>query len=134
MAQGQPHPAGVNGQTSAILRDADGKQAVVHTTLFSDTPTTATIAGTHATLSLPGPFYQPGDLALTSSGGTSLPHTEPRTAHDALHFEAAEVARCITAGHLQTPLRCLDDSVTTLRTMDEIRRLCGITFPEEARW
>ncbi|OAH09977.1 Gfo/Idh/MocA family protein [Streptomyces jeddahensis] len=133
MAQGQPHPAGVNGQTSAILRDADGNQAVVHTTLFSDTPTTATIAGTHATLSLPGPFYQPGDLVLTAfGGGTQLTYTEPRTAHDALHFEAAEVARCITAGHLQTLLRPLADSVTSLRAMDEIRGLCGITFPGEA--
>lgn len=35
------------------------------TTLFSDTPTTATVAGTQATLSLPGPFYQPGEVLLT---------------------------------------------------------------------
>lgn len=129
LASGQPHPAGVNGQTSAILRDADGNQAVVHTTLFSDTPTTATIAGTDATLSLSGPFYQPGDLVLTpAGGGTPLTYTEPQVAHDALYFEAAEVARCVAAGLLQSPLRTLDDSVLTLRTMDEIRRLCGITF------
>jgi predicted dehydrogenase len=129
-AFGQPHPAGVNGQISAILRDASAHQAVVHTTLFSDTPTTATIAGTHATLSLPGPFYQPGDLHLTpSGGGTTLTYAEPRTAHAALHFEAADVARCIAAGRLQSPCRPLDDSVTTLRTMDTMRELCGISFP-----
>ncbi|MEH0572992.1 MULTISPECIES: Gfo/Idh/MocA family oxidoreductase [Streptomyces] len=129
-ALGQPHPAGVAGQTSAILRDAQGNQAVVHTTLFCDTPTTATIAGTRATLSLPGPFYQPGDLVLTpAGGGTPLTSSEPRTAHDALHFEAAEVARCIATGLRETPLRPLRESVFTLRVMDEIRRLCGITFP-----
>lgn len=129
-ASGQPHPVGVNGQTSAILRDAHGNQAVVHTTLFSDTPTNAAIAGTHATLSLPGPFYQPGDLVFSpAGGGTPLTYTEPRTAHEALHFEAAEVARCIAAGSPGTPLRTLEESVVTLRAMDEIRRLCGITFP-----
>jgi hypothetical protein len=32
---------------------------VLDTTLFSNTPTTATVAGTHGTLTLPGPFYQP---------------------------------------------------------------------------
>jgi predicted dehydrogenase len=129
-ASGQPHPAGVNGQTSAILHDPHGNHAVVHTTLFSDTPTTATIAGTRATLSLPGPFYQPGDLVLTpAGGGTPLIRTEPRSAHDGLHFEAAEVARCIAAGLRETPLRPLSESVVTLRAMDEIRRLCGITFP-----
>ncbi|MCW8378935.1 Gfo/Idh/MocA family protein [Streptomyces justiciae] len=129
LALGQPHPAGVNGQTAAVLRDADGNQAVVHTTLFSDTPTSATLAGTRATLTLPGPFYQPGDLTLTpSGGGTTLTYTEPRTAHEALHHEAAEVARCVAAGQLETPLRPLADSLTTLRAMDEIRRVAGIHF------
>ncbi|MFI6013008.1 hypothetical protein ACIBAG_30055 [Streptomyces sp. NPDC051243] len=92
----------------------------------------ATVAGTHGTLSLPGPFYQPGDVVLTLAGsGTRLTYTEPHTAHDALHFEAAEVARCITAGRLQSPLRPLDDSLTTLRAMDEIHRQCAIAFPGE---
>jgi predicted dehydrogenase len=132
LAAGQPHPAGVNGQAAAVLCDARGNQAVLHTTLFANTPTAATIAGTRATLTLPGPFYQPGDLLLASADGSRrLAFTEPRTAHDALHFEAAEVARCIAAGRLESPLRPLADSVTTLEVMDEIRRQLGIVFPDE---
>jgi hypothetical protein len=130
LAAGQPHPAGVNGQAAVILSDPRGNQAVLHTTLFSDTPTTAAIAGTEATLTLPGPFYQPGDLLLTSADGDrQLTFTEPRTAHDALHFEAAEVARRITAGQLESPIRPLADSITTLEVMDEIRRQIGVAFP-----
>lgn len=129
-ASAQPHPAGVNGQTAAVFSGAGGATGVIHTTLFSDTPTTATIAGSRATLSFPTPFYQPGDLCLSrTDGGAPLTFTEPRTAHDALHFEAAETARCIAAGLRETPLRPLADSVTTLRVMDEIRARCGITFP-----
>jgi len=132
LAVGQPHPAGVNGQAAAILSDARGNQAVLHTTLFSNTPTTAAIAGTHATLTLPGPFYQPGDLLLASADGDrQLRFTEPRAAHDALHFEAAEVARCIAAGRLESPIRPLRESITTLQVMDEIRRQLGDTFPGE---
>lgn len=132
LASGQPHPAGVNGQTSAILRGPHGSQAVLHTTLFSDTPTTATIAGTRATLSLPGPFYQPGDLVLTSADGDrQLTFTEPRTAHDALHFEAAEAARRIAEGRLESPIRPLAESILTLEVMDEIRRQLGIRFEGE---
>jgi predicted dehydrogenase len=132
LAAGQPHPAGVNGQAAVILCDPRGNQAVLHTTLFSNTPTTATVAGTEATLVLPGPFYQPGDLLLTSAGGDRrLTFTEPRTAHDALHFEAAEVARCITAGRLESPIRPLADSIATLQVMDEIRRQIGVAFPGE---
>jgi predicted dehydrogenase len=132
LAAGQPHVAGVNGQAAVILSDPHDNQAVLHTTLFSNTPTTATIAGTHGTLTLPGPFYQPGDLLLTSADGNQqLTFTEPRTAHDALHFEAAEVARCISAGRLETPIRPLAESMTTLQVMDEIRRQLGVAFPGE---
>jgi predicted dehydrogenase len=132
LAAGQPHPAGVNGQVAAILSDPEGNQAALHTTLFSNTPTTATIAGTEATLTLPGPFYQPGDLLLTSADGTrQLTFAEPRTAHDALHFEGAEVARCVAAGRLESPIRPLASSIITLQVMDEIRRQLGISFPGE---
>ncbi|WP_261989335.1 hypothetical protein [Streptomyces sp. uw30] len=103
-ASGRAHPAGVNGQIGAVLSTGRGEQAVVHTTLFSDTPTTAVIAGTEVTLRLPGPFYHPGDVVFTPAGGrTPLTYTEPRIAHEGLHFEAAEVARCIKNGHLETP-------------------------------
>ena len=127
-AAGQPHPAGVNGQVAALLRTAGGAQAAVHTTIFSDTPTTATIAGSEATLALAGRFYMPGDMVLTPAGGEPVRHTEAPVAHEALYFEAAEVARRIAAGELQSPLRPLADSVATLRAIDEIRRQAGIVL------
>jgi predicted dehydrogenase len=131
VAAGQPHQAGVNGQVSAILLDGDGNQAVINTTIFSNTPTTGVIAGTAATLSIPGPFYQPGDMTLKSTTGEELTYSEPRIGHVGLHFEAAEVARCIDAGMTQSPLRPLADSIATMRVVDEIRRQLGIVFDEE---
>ncbi|MGY6018886.1 hypothetical protein [Streptomyces spinosirectus] len=69
---------------------------------------------------------------MTVRDGAQLRHTEERTGHDALHFEAAEVARCVAAGRVRTPFRPLDDSVITLRAMDDIRRRCGIVLPTES--
>jgi predicted dehydrogenase len=131
LAAGQGHPAGVNGQVSAVLSDAAGNQAVLNTTIFSTTPTTGVIAGTRATLTIPGPFYQPGDMTLTSAVGEVLTYSEPAIGHDGLYFEAAEVARCVTAGLLESPLRPPSDSIATLRVVDEIRRQLGIVFDEE---
>jgi predicted dehydrogenase len=129
LAAGQPHRAGVNGQASALLSDAAGNQAVLHTTLFSNTPTTATIAGTAATLTIAGPFYQPGGMVLTSADGQrELSYEEPPVAHDALYFEAAEVARCVASGARESPLHPLVDSIRNMNVLDEIRRQCGITF------
>lgn len=70
-------------------------------------------------------------MSLASNLGEVLTYTEPQSAHEWLHFEAAEVARCITAGLLQSPLRPLADSIATLRIVDEIRRQLGIVFNEE---
>jgi predicted dehydrogenase len=132
LAAGQPHPAGVNGQASAILSDDAGNQAVLHTTILSNTPTTGVIAGSQATLTIPGPFYQPGGFTVTPfSGAGPLTYAEPQTTHDALHFEAAEVARCVTEGRTESPLRPLADSIATMRVIDEIRRQLGIVFDEE---
>jgi len=131
LAAGQPHPAGVNGQVAAVLSDAGRNLASLTTTVFSNTPTTAVIAGTAATLTIPGPFYQPGDMTLTSVTGDVLTYTERQVGHEALCFEAAEVARRIAAGELESPLRTLDQSIATMRVIDEIRRQLGIVFNEE---
>ena len=50
-------------QASIVLSHAGGNQSVLHTTLFSDTPCAAVVAGTEASATIPGPFYMPGDFA-----------------------------------------------------------------------
>lgn len=124
-------PSGVNGQVAALLRTASGGVAAVHTTLLSETPTTAVIAGSEATLTIDGPFYQPGGFALTGYDGRALRYDEPRSAHAGLHFEGAEAARRVAAGELGSPLRPVADTIATMRVMDEIRRQVGIVFAEE---
>ena len=65
LAIGQVAPTGVNGQASILLSHAGDAQSVLHTTLFSHTPCEAVIAGSLATLRIPGLFYAPGDFTLT---------------------------------------------------------------------
>jgi predicted dehydrogenase len=127
-ALGSPAPSGVNGQIGAVLRTARGQLGVLHTTLHGNTPTTAAISGSRATLAIDGPFYQPGGFTVTATDGSSLRHDEPAVAHAALHFEAAEVARCIAAGMSESPLRPLADTVATLEVMDAIRHQVGIVY------
>ena len=126
-------PTGVHGQVSAVLRHARGQQSLLSTTLFSNTPTAAVLAGTAATLVLPGPFFGPGDVELVSSDRTRrLHYSEPAVLHDALHHQAAEVATRIAAGEISTPMRPLGDSITMLETLDAIRRQVAVTYPGES--
>jgi predicted dehydrogenase len=133
LASGQPAPSGVNGQASILVTHAGGAQSVLHTTLFSDTPTAAAIAGTEATATIPGPFYQPGDFRVRFWDGTALDHREPAAGHTALHFQAAHLAAAVQDGLPESPLRPLADSLTTIRVIDEVRRQLGVVFAEEAR-
>ena len=116
LATGQPHPAGVNGQVSMILADDGGNQAVLHTTVFGNTPTTGAIAGTDGDADDRRAVLPAGsDDADGRPAGGALTWDEPQIAHEALHFEAVEVARCVADGRFESPLRPLADSITTLR-------------------
>jgi len=117
-------PSGVLGQVGALLAHHGGRQSVLHTTLLSNTPTTAVIAGSDATLVIDGPFYQPGGFTLESTDGSSLRYDEEPIAHQALHFQAAEVARQIAAGETGSPLRPLTASIATLEVLDAIAEAC----------
>ncbi len=131
LARGVRTKGGVNGQTAMII--SRGTQlAALHTTISSNTPTAATIAGTRATITVDGPFYQPGGFTLTASDGHgSLRYDEPRIGHRGLHLQAAEVARRIHAGETGSPLRPLSVSIEVLRVMDEIRRQTGDRYRDE---
>jgi len=130
-ASGQDHTSGVNGQLSALLTDAANRQTLLHTSVIGDTPTTAVIAGSAATLVIHGPFYQPGAFHVRFKDGETLTYDEPAISHEGLFWQAAEVARCIADGKLESPLRPLADSLATLSTMDEVRRELGIRYPGE---
>src|SRR4051794_4632030 len=125
---------GVTGQTAMIMTYGD-RQASLHTSILANTPTSATIAGTEATIAIDGPFYQPGGFTLTAiDGARTLRYEEPRSAHDGgLHYQAAEVARRIGKGEVQSPLRRLASSIETIAIMDEVRRLTQDYFPGEDR-
>ena len=132
IAQGQPAPGGVNGQASMLFTHAGGMHSVLHTTLFSNTPARATLAGRDATLVLEGQFYAPGNFTLTSSQGNKvLQWKEPANRYSQLAYEAEHFAWCIGQGLSESPIRPLAASLLTLQTMDEARRQMGIVFNEE---
>jgi len=131
VAAGTRTSTGVAGQTAMLLSRHD-QQAVLHTSILANSPTSATITGTAATIDLDGPFYQPGGFTVTSTDGTTrLRYEEPPIAHQGLHYQAAEVARRITAGETGSPLRPLATSIAVLQVMDEVRRQTHDRYPDE---
>ncbi len=127
-----PAPNGINGQLAIALGTPGGGSAALHTTSLADTATTASVIGTEGRIDLGTRFYLPGPMTLHQRGGPSLSWEEPMVEHDALHFEAAEVAHRVAAGETGSPLRPWADTVGTLEVMDRVRADTGLDF-EKAR-
>lgn len=132
-ARGQPVPDGrVNGQTSMLFTHRHGMQSVMNTTLFSNTPGCAVIAGRDATLELAGQFYAPGDFTLTSSDRRHrLQWQEPTNRYEQLCHEINHFAWCIGQSLIDSPVHPLDQAIITLAAMDNVRQQIGVTFNEE---
>lgn len=132
-SSGQPVKEGsVNGQISMLFEHANGMHSVLNTTLFSNTPGGAVIAGRDASIVLDGQFYAPGGFVITSSqGNKSLRWEEPMNRYNQLFHEAQHFAWCIGQGLKSSPVRSLATSLMTLEAMDRVRAQLGIVFNEE---
>ena len=114
-----PAFTGVDGQTSMIFRYPSGAQALLNCTSSARTPTAAVISGTEARIEIDGVFYAPSSFTLITRDGTST-RFDPPYEGKGLHYEADEVARCLRAGLLESPLMPLDETIGIMETMDAV--------------
>ncbi len=115
----EPAFTGVDGLTSMLFGYASGAQAILSCTSSAVTPTRATIVGTEARIDVERRFYAPTTFTLTPRGGEPVAFAPPHVGHG-LHYEAAEVARCVRAGLTESPLMPLDETVAIMQTMDAV--------------
>jgi predicted dehydrogenase len=127
-AIGSLTPTGVDGQVSIAL-GFGAAEASLHTTLLANTATTAVVFGTRGRIEIEGPFYAPARFTVCGDDGTSWGHDG--VVDGGMQYEAAEVARCVASGEVQSPLMSWQDTLDVLGTLDEIRRQIGLTYPVE---
>jgi hypothetical protein len=51
--------------------------------------------------------------------------------HQGLRYEAAEAARCLAAGHLESKLLPLSETLRVMEAMDSVRAQLGVRYPGE---
>ena len=115
----EPAPTGVDGQVSILLGHDGGAQAVLNCTSSAASPTRASIVGSDGRIDVDGPFYANVGFTFTPRGGTPTRFEAPERVHG-LCYEAAEVARCVAEGLLESPGMPLDESIEIMRTMDTV--------------
>ncbi len=130
-AVGTPAFTGVDKTTSMIMRYESGAHAVLTTSLAAKSNNPAVIYGSDARLEIDGWFYTPGGLRVVSRDEQELERFDPPQEGRGMQFEAAEVGRCLAAGLCESPLMPLDETLSIMATMDEIRRQIGLRYDQD---
>ena len=89
------------------------------------------IVGTHGRLEIPDWFYTPQDLVLTLADGQT--RVISSRVEGGFQYQAAEVARCLSSGMIESALMPWAATVDILLIMDEVRRQLGVKYPCEVQ-
>ncbi|MFI9585678.1 Gfo/Idh/MocA family protein [Streptomyces sp. NPDC052236] len=124
-------PEGVDLHTGMLLGWDSGATALLSCSITAGTPVTASVTGTTGRIELPHGFFFADRFTLHRDG------REPEEIvtegwHDGLHYEAAEVMRCVRAGETESPMVPLDGTLAVMRTLDAVRDRIGVRYPGEA--
>jgi predicted dehydrogenase len=129
-ATGTLAATGVDGQVSALFDYGSGAQALVNTTLFAKTPTTAAVSGTDLRIEIPGDFYMPQPVHLLDRDGNRRSwDANPLLRHEGFAFEIAEFARVVADGRSHSELLPPGETVAILATIDALRAQVGARLP-----
>jgi hypothetical protein len=119
VAMSDPAATGVDAQTSMLFGYPSGAQALLTCTLRAKSPTRAAIVGTRARIEIDGDFYAPTTVSLITRDGRTTRMTSDHKGRGLRH-QADEVARCLAAGDLESPLMPLDETISIMETMDQV--------------
>lgn len=121
---------GVDEQSAVVLGYDGGRLAVVASAVRTNTPQEAHLLGTEGRIHIHYPWWMPKALTLYRSGRAEEVLTLPFEGNG-YNYEAAEVARCLRAGLRESELMPLDESLSIMRTLDQIRAQWGLKYPME---
>ena len=123
---------GVDEQSAAVLMHEGGRLSVLSFATRTATPQEATVMGTEGYVKIWPEWWRPRAMTIHRPGEREEPVEAP-VEGNGFNYEAAEVMRCLEAGGTESDLMPLDETVSIMRTMDEIRAAWGLRYPGEGR-
>ena len=121
---------GVDEQFAAALEHGDGRISAITAGTRTATPQEATVLGTEGYMRIHSPWWRPDAMTISRPGREDEVVSVP-TQENGFGYEAAEVVRCLKAGERESEIIPLDETISVLETMDEIRAAWGLRYPGE---
>lgn len=120
---------GVDEQAGIVFTYPDGQMAVLTCAVRTRTPHEATIMGTDGYIRLHSSFWN-GTKATLHRGADIEEIDEPYPGNG-YNLEAAEVARCVRVGKIESDIIPHDESISIIGTLDDIRSQWSLKYPTE---
>lgn len=121
---------GVDEQAGILLLYPRGEMAVLTCGVRTQGTISARITGTEGSIEIPIPFYKAQEAVLKTAQ-TEVRERRPFLA-SGYEYEAMEVARCVRAGELESPVVPLDESLMLSGFMTGLRTEWGVRYPFDA--
>lgn len=121
---------GVDEQAAITLRYPRGQLAILYTSIRATTVCEAIITGARGRIRIHPPFWKPAKITITRDGRRDEVMEVPYRGHG-YHFEAVEFMNCLRDGTTESGVMTLDESVSILRTLDQLRQQFGVKYPME---
>jgi predicted dehydrogenase len=106
---------------------ADGRVGQLFCSAAGDSPFALLVNGSTGWILVEPRIHRPRRMIVQDAGGQEVIDGEP-TAGNGYRLEVEEVARCLRAGELESPLVPLDETVAILEVLDEVRRQLGVRY------
>ena len=129
-AAGSIGETGVDEHDAILLEHANGAIATLYVSLRAKASPEVTLLGDRGSIRIHAPIFAPRQLTISSDGKADETREFP-FAGNGYQFEAVEAARCIRAGLTESDVMPLDETLSIMQTMDEVRRHIGMKYPQE---
>ena len=128
----KPYDTGVDEQMAMSLRFPSGAVASLYSSFAADTPVEAVITGDKGIIRLTNRFHNPSSRIFLEVPGAQPQEIQvEREEGFGYQFEARHVQDCLNKGLRESPVWPLGESLKLMRTLDRLRRSCGIRYPGE---
>jgi len=130
LASGRIGAHGVDEHDAVLLEHGNGAIAQLYVSLCAKRSPDVLLIGEEGSIRLHPPVFAPRALTLSLAGQAE--RTEDLAFDgNGYQFEATEAAACIRAGRTESASMPLDETLSIMATLDEIRRQIGLTYPME---
>jgi predicted dehydrogenase len=130
-ASAQLIETGVDSEVATTFTHASGAISTTISAARSAGPNTAHILGTKARIDIDRTWYNPTTFRVVAPDGTILEDYVPRNEGRGMQFQAIAAERYIAEGKTDSDLLGIDETVAIMQTLDDIRALIGVRYPQE---